>query len=42
MEGRKGQAPEQIIADLREAEVSLGKGKAVAETCRALAAALWI
>ncbi len=29
--GRKGQAPEQIIA-----KVSLAKGKTVAETCRAL------
>jgi len=34
--GRKGQAPEQIIAKLREAEVSLAKGKTVAEACRAL------
>lgn len=34
--GRKGQAPEQIIAKLREVEVSLAKGKTVAETCRAL------
>ena len=34
--GRKGQAPEQIIAKLREAEVSLAKGKTVAETCRSL------
>ena len=29
--GRKGQAPEQIIAKLREAEVALAKGKTVAE-----------
>ncbi|GAB6124895.1 transposase [Humidesulfovibrio idahonensis] len=34
--GRKGQAPEQIIAKLREAEVSLAKGKTVAKTCRVL------
>jgi len=34
--GRKGQAPEQIIAKLREAEVALAKGKTVAKTCRAL------
>lgn len=34
--GRIGEAPEQIIAKLHEAEVSLAKGKTVAETCRAL------
>ncbi len=34
--GGKGQAPEQIIAKLREAEVSLAKGKTVAETCQTL------
>lgn len=34
--GRKGQAPEQIIAKLQEAEVVLAKGKTVAEACRAI------
>lgn len=38
---RTGQASEQIIANLREAVVSLSKGKTVAETFRALGAALW-
>jgi len=31
---RKGRAPEQIIAMLREAEVSLAQGKTVGEFCR--------
>jgi putative transposase len=35
--GRKGRAPEQIIAMLREAEVALAQGKAVGEVCRGLA-----
>lgn len=34
--GRKGQALEQVIAKLREVEISLAKGKTVAETCRSL------
>ena len=33
---RKGRAPEQIIAMLREAEVALAQGKTVAEVCRGL------
>lgn len=35
--GRKGRAPEQIIAMLREAEVALAQGKTVGEICRGLA-----
>ena len=34
--GKKGQAPELIIAKLCEAGVSLAKGKSVAKTCWAL------
>lgn len=34
--GRKGRAPEQIIAMLREAEVALAQGKTVGEICRGL------
>ena len=33
---RKGRAPEQIIAMLREAEVALAQGKTVGEVCRGL------
>lgn len=33
---RKGRAPEQIIAMLREAEVALAQGKTVGELCRGL------
>ena len=33
---RKRFSPEQIIANLREAEVLLGKGQALADVCRQL------
>jgi len=39
--GRNGHASGQIIANLREVEVSLGKGTAVAEACRARGTVLW-
>lgn len=34
--GKKKFTPEQIVSTLREAEVLLGKGQNIAETCRGL------